>query len=134
MKLDTSPIAAIATAPGRGGIGVVRASGKTLGPLIETLFPQAKLTPRHATYIPFTSTDGTVIDQGLALYFQAPHSYTGEPVLELQGHGGVVVTQEVLAAAFPERRCASCRAGRIHSPGPFSTASWISRRPRRWPT
>jgi tRNA modification GTPase len=123
MKLDTSPIAAIATAPGRGGIGVVRASGKTLGPLIETLFPQAKLTPRHATYIPFTSTDGTVIDQGLALYFRAPHSYTGEDVLELQGHGGPVVLQMLLARVL--------EAGREHGlrlaePGEFTRRAYLN--------
>jgi tRNA modification GTPase len=123
MKLDTSPIAAIATAPGRGGIGVVRASGKSLGPLIETLFPQAKLTPRHATYIPFTSTDGTVIDQGLALYFRAPHSYTGEDVLELQGHGGPVVLQMLLARVL--------EAGREHGlrlaePGEFTRRAYLN--------
>ena len=123
MKLDTSPIAAIATAPGRGGIGVVRASGKTLGPLIETLFPQAKLTPRHATYISFTSNDGTVIDQGLALYFRAPHSYTGEDVLELQGHGGPVVLQMLLARVL--------EAGREHGlrlaePGEFTRRAYLN--------
>ena len=123
MKLDTSPIAAIATAPGRGGIGVVRASGKSLGPLIETLFPQAKLTPRHATYIPFTSTDGSVIDQGLALFFKAPHSYTGEDVLELQGHGGPVVLQMLLARVL--------EAGREHGlrlaePGEFTRRAYLN--------
>ena len=123
MKLDTSPIAAIATAPGRGGIGVIRASGKSLGPLIETLFPQAKLTPRHATYIPFTSNDGTVLDQGLALYFRAPHSYTGEDVLELQGHGGPVVLQMLLARVL--------EAGREHGlrlaePGEFTRRAYLN--------
>jgi tRNA modification GTPase len=123
MKLDTSPIAAIATAPGRGGIGVVRASGKSLGPLIETLFPLAKLTPRHATYIPFTSNDGSIIDQGLALYFRAPHSYTGEDVLELQGHGGPVVLQMLLARVL--------EAGREHGlrlaePGEFTRRAYLN--------
>jgi len=123
MKLDTSPIAAIATAPGRGGIGVVRASGKSLGPLIETLFPQAKLTPRHATYIPFTANDGAVIDQGLALYFRAPHSYTGEDVLELQGHGGPIVLQMLLARVL--------EAGREHGlrlaePGEFTRRAYLN--------
>jgi tRNA modification GTPase len=123
MKLDTSPIAAIATAPGRGGIGVVRASGKSLGPLIEALFPDAKLAPRHATYIPFKSVDGSVIDQGLALYFKAPHSYTGEDVLELQGHGGPVVLQMLLARVL--------EAGREHGlrlaePGEFTRRAYLN--------
>jgi tRNA modification GTPase len=123
MKLDTSPIAAIATAPGRGGIGVVRASGKSLGPLIESLFPDAKLAPRHATYIPFKSADGSVIDQGLALYFKAPHSYTGEDVLELQGHGGPVVLQMLLARVL--------EAGREHGlrlaePGEFTRRAYLN--------
>jgi len=123
MKLDTSPIAAIATAPGRGGIGVVRASGKSLGPLIEALFPDAKLAPRHATYIPFKSGDGSVIDQGLALYFRAPHSYTGEDVLELQGHGGPVVLQMLLARVL--------EAGREHGlrlaePGEFTRRAYLN--------
>ena len=123
MKLDTSPIAAIATAPGRGGIGVVRASGKSLGPLIESLFPGAKLAPRHATYIPFTSGDGSVIDQGLALYFKAPHSYTGEDVLELQGHGGPVVLQMLLSRVL--------EAGREHGlrlaePGEFTRRAYLN--------
>jgi tRNA modification GTPase len=123
MKLDTSPIAAIATAPGRGGIGVVRASGKSLAPLIESLFPGAKLAPRHATYIPFKSGDGSVIDQGLALYFKAPHSYTGEDVLELQGHGGPVVLQMLLSRVL--------EAGREHGlrlaePGEFTRRAYLN--------
>ncbi len=123
MKLDTSPIAAIATAPGRGGIGVVRASGKTLAPLIASLFPDATLAPRHATYISFKSDDGSVIDQGLALYFKAPHSYTGEDVLELQGHGGPVVLQMLLARVL--------EAGREHGlrlaePGEFTRRAYLN--------
>jgi tRNA modification GTPase len=123
MKLDTSPIAAIATAPGRGGIGVVRASGKSLAPLIEALFPGARLAPRHATYIPFKSAGGDVIDQGLALYFNAPHSYTGEDVLELQGHGGPVVLQMLLA------RVLEAGAGmglRLAEPGEFTRRAYLN--------
>ncbi len=99
MNLDTSPIAAIATAPGRGGIGVVRVSGKDLSALLRNLFGATVLRPRHATYLPFTGADGVMIDQGLVLYFQAPHSYTGEDVLELQGHGGPIVMQLLLKQA-----------------------------------
>jgi len=123
MKLDTSPIAAIATAPGRGGIGVVRASGKSLGPLIDTLFPGTTLAPRNATYIPFKSADGTVLDQGLALYFKAPHSYTGEDVLELQGHGGPVVLQMLLARILE----AGAEHGlRLAEPGEFTRRAYLN--------
>jgi tRNA modification GTPase len=123
MKLDTSPIAAIATAPGRGGIGVVRASGKSLAPLIEALFPGTKLAPRHATYIPFKAANGDVIDQGIALYFNAPHSYTGEDVLELQGHGGPIVLQMLLA------RVLEAGAGmglRLAEPGEFTRRAYLN--------
>lgn len=123
MKLDTSPIAAIATAPGRGGIGVVRASGKSLAPLIDALFPRTTLAPRHATYIPFTSADGEVIDQGIALYFKAPHSYTGEDVLELQGHGGPVALQMLLARVLE----AGAELGlRLAEPGEFTRRAFLN--------
>ena len=120
MKLDTSPIAAIATAPGRGGIGVVRVSGKNLMPLAQAvcrLKAEARLKPRHATYLDFIRADGSVIDSGLAIYFNAPHSYTGEEVLELQGHGGPVVLQMLL------NRCleAGQEIGlRLANPGEFT--------------
>jgi tRNA modification GTPase len=123
MKLDTSPIAAIATAPGRGGIGVVRASGKSLAPLIEALFPGATLAPRHATYIPFKSASGDVIDQGIALYFKAPHSYTGEDVLELQGHGGPIVLQLLLARVLEAG--ADCGL-RLAEPGEFTRRAYLN--------
>jgi tRNA modification GTPase len=123
MLLDTSPIAAIATAPGRGGIGVVRASGRNLGPLIEALFPGTSLAPRHATYLPFKAADGEVIDQGIALYFKAPHSYTGEDVLELQGHGGPIVLQMVLARVLE----AGAQAGlRLAEPGEFTRRAFLN--------
>ena len=90
------PIAAIATAPGRGAVGIVRVSGKGLASLVEGLCGRA-LRAREATYLPFRDAVGQPIDQGLALYFPAPHSYTGEDVLELQAHGGPVVLQLLLA-------------------------------------
>lgn len=95
MIFDTSPIAAITTAPGRGGIGIVRISGKDLSAFLRAMHLQ--LTPRHATFTAFTDHDGSIIDQGIALYFKAPHSYTGEDILELQGHGGPIVLQLLLA-------------------------------------
>ncbi len=90
------PIAAIATAPGRGAVGIVRVSGTGLEPLVRALCGRS-LRPREATYLPFLDAEGRPIDQGLALFFPAPHSYTGEDVLELQAHGGPVVLQLLLA-------------------------------------
>jgi tRNA modification GTPase len=90
------PIVAIATAPGRGAVGIVRVSGRGLAPLADMLCGRA-LKPRRAAYGPFLAEDGQPIDQGLALFFPAPHSYTGEDVLELQAHGGPVLLQLLLA-------------------------------------
>ena len=123
MKLDTSPIAAIATAPGRGGIGVVRASGKSLASLITTLFPGATLQPRNATYLPFRQADGSIIDQGIAIYFKGPHSYTGEDVLELQGHGGPVVLQMLLGRVLEAGQEAGLR---LAEPGEFTRRAYLN--------
>jgi tRNA modification GTPase len=90
------PIVAIATAPGRGAVGIVRVSGKGLAPFVKTLLGR-DLKPRGATYLPFVDADGQTLDHGLALFFPGPHSYTGEDVLELQGHGGPVVLQLLVA-------------------------------------
>lgn len=90
------PILAIATAPGRGAVGIVRVSGKNLQSLVQALFART-LPPREALYLPFVDAAGLPIDRGLALYFPAPHSFTGEDVLELQAHGGPVVLQLLLA-------------------------------------
>lgn len=90
------PIVAIATAPGRGAVGIVRLSGRNIIPLINLICGRA-LLPRQATYLPFCDAQGQIIDQGLAIFFPAPHSYTGEDVLELQAHGGPVVLQLLLA-------------------------------------
>ena len=90
------PILAIATAPGRGAVGIVRVSGKQLGPLVQALFGR-KLPAREALYLPFADATGTPIDKGLAIFFPGPHSFTGEDVLELQAHGGPVVLQLLLA-------------------------------------
>jgi tRNA modification GTPase len=126
MSLDMFPIAAIATAPGRGGIGVVRLSGKNLAPVIATvcgLKPGASLVPRQATYLSFKQDDGSVIDQGLAIYFKAPHSYTGEDVLELQGHGGPVVLQMLLARCID----AGHEIGlRLAEPGEFTHRAFLN--------
>lgn len=120
---DSTPIVAIATAPGRGGIGVVRISGKDLSEITRALFGGTVFKPRHATYLDFTQANGTVIDQGLAISFKAPHSYTGEEVLELQGHGGPVVMQMLL------NRC--LEAGkefglRLAEPGEFTQRAFMN--------
>ena len=118
MQLRTDVIAAVATAPGRGGIGVVRISGADLKswflPLLGKI-PKA----RYAAFASFLSGDGSVIDQGIALYFPAPHSYTGEDVLELQGHGGPVVLQLVL------QRCLELGA-RVAEPGEFTKRAFLN--------
>lgn len=126
MTFDSSPIAAIATAPGRGGIGVVRLSGRNLAPVIEAvcgLKEGAQLRPRHATYLPFRNADGSVIDQGLALYFKAPHSYTGEDVLELHGHGGPIVMQMLLARCIDAGHDIGLR---LAQPGEFTHRAFLN--------
>ena len=123
---DDAPIAAIATPPGRGGIGVVRVSGRDLGVLAEALLGPGRaraLRPRHAAYGPFLAADGSEIDRGIALRFPAPHSYTGEDVLELQGHGGPVVMQLLL------RRVLEAGAGigvRLAMPGEFTQRAYLN--------
>jgi tRNA modification GTPase len=96
LNAHHDPIVAIATASGRGAVGIVRVSGKGLAPFVLALLGRA-LKPREATYLPLPDGQGQAIDHGLALWFPAPHSYTGEDVLELQGHGGPVVLQLLLA-------------------------------------
>ena len=113
-------IAAIATAPGRGGIGVVRVSGNALQTYAAPLIPRP-LTPRHAAYTPFLDAAGQAIDEGLALFFPAPHSYTGEDVLELHGHGGPVVLQQLL------QRCLELGA-RLARPGEFTERAFLTGR------
>ncbi|HRL38682.1 MAG TPA: tRNA uridine-5-carboxymethylaminomethyl(34) synthesis GTPase MnmE, partial [Comamonas denitrificans] len=84
------PIVAIATAPGRGAVGIVRVSGQQLAGFVRQLLGR-DLQPRQAHYLPFNDGQGQPLDHGLALFFPGPHSYTGEDVLELQAHGGPVV-------------------------------------------
>jgi tRNA modification GTPase len=126
MQFDSSPIAAIATAPGRGGIGVVRLSGRGVADLIPALcrLPAGSdLQPRQATYTSFVHADGSMIDQGLAIYFKAPHSYTGEDVLELQGHGGPVVMQMLLARCLEAGQALGLR---LAQPGEFTQRAFLN--------
>ncbi|EGI75724.1 tRNA uridine-5-carboxymethylaminomethyl(34) synthesis GTPase MnmE [Hylemonella gracilis] len=114
------PIVAIATAPGRGAVGIVRASGRDLTTLVHAVCGKA-LMPRHATYLPLRDARGEAIDHGLAIHFPAPHSYTGEEVLELQVHGGPVVLQLLLA------RCLEALPGsRIALPGEFTQRAFLN--------
>ncbi|HEY9269768.1 tRNA uridine-5-carboxymethylaminomethyl(34) synthesis GTPase MnmE [Achromobacter sp.] len=119
-----APIAAIATAPGRGGIGVVRISGADLSELMRRLF-QRDLTPRHAHYLPFKSDAGELLDEGIAIYFRAPHSYTGEDVLELQGHGGPAVLRRVLDSCLTAGRDLGIR---LAEPGEFTRRAFLNDR------
>jgi tRNA modification GTPase len=123
MNYDSSPIAAIATAPGRGGIGVVRVSGKNIAPVMQALCGTSELQPRYATYLPFRNEDGSAIDQGIAIYFKAPHSYTGEDVLELQGHGGPVVMKMLLARCVDAGKEIGLR---VAQPGEFTHRAFLN--------
>ncbi len=111
-------IAAIATPPGRGGVGVVRVSGANVPAIIAGVL-QRELVPRTATLAPFLGAQGESIDQGLAIYFPAPRSYTGEPVLELHGHGGPAVLRLLLA------RCEELGARRAR-PGEFTQRAFLT--------
>ena len=113
-------IAAIATAPGRGGVGVVRVSGPSLTAFAEALVGKIP-KPRHAGFVRFRAHDGEPIDEGIVLYFPAPASFTGEDVLELQGHGGPVVMQVLLS------RCVELGA-RLAEPGEFSRRAFLNGR------
>lgn len=118
LSPSTETIAAIATAPGAGGIGVVRVSG----PLAAHIAAQVLGTcpaPRHAAYLPFYQADGSLIDRGIAIYFPNPHSYTGEDVLELQAHGGTALMQILLA------RCIECGA-RHAVAGEFTQRAYLN--------
>ncbi|MCZ8220361.1 MAG: tRNA uridine-5-carboxymethylaminomethyl(34) synthesis GTPase MnmE [Acidovorax sp.] len=126
------PIVAIATAPGRGAVGIVRVSGKGLDALVQALCGRA-LKPREATYLPFRDAQGQAIDQGLALYFPGPHSYTGEDVLELQAHGGPVVLQLLLARCLEAGTATDPATGqpglpglRVAQPGEFTERAFLN--------
>ncbi len=118
------PIIAIATAPGRGGIGVIRISGRNLPALAERLFA-TPLKPRHAHYLDFNDQKGTAIDKGIALFFPGPHSYTGEDVLELQGHGGPAVLRRLLTHCLETGKDLSLR---LAEPGEFTQRAFLNNR------
>ncbi|AUN96511.1 tRNA uridine-5-carboxymethylaminomethyl(34) synthesis GTPase MnmE [Pseudazoarcus pumilus] len=113
-------IAAIATAPGRGGIGVVRVSGPSLLPFARALSGREP-RPRHATLVRFLDRAGAPVDEGLLIHFPAPASFTGEDVLELQGHGGPVVMRLLLERCFE-------LGARPAAPGEFSQRAFLNGR------
>ena len=115
---DTDTICAIATPPGRSGVGIVRISGPACLTIAERLLKFTP-TPRHAHYCPFYGTDGHLLDRGIALFFPGPHSFTGEDVLELQGHGGFYVLDTLLQNLL--------QAGaRLARPGEFSERAFLN--------
>jgi len=116
--IPADTIAAIATAPGRGGIGIVRVSGPATRSIAGTMLGRLPC-PRHAIFTRFLGAAGQSIDQGLALFFPAPHSFTGEDVLELHGHGGPVVLDMVLARALE-------LGARPARPGEFSERAFLN--------
>jgi len=114
----TETIAAIATASGAGGIGVVRVSGPLSQAIAKAVLGDCP-QPRYAAYLDFKQANGDLIDRGIAIYYQGPHSYTGEDVLELQGHGGTALMQILLA------RCIELRA-RQALPGEFTKRAYFN--------
>jgi tRNA modification GTPase len=111
-------IAAIATAPGSGGIGVVRISGPASAQIAVAVLGHCP-PPRHAAYLPFKEADGQLIDSGIAIFYAGPHSYTGEDVLELQAHGGPALMQLLLL------RCLQLGA-RQAEPGEFTRRAFLN--------
>jgi tRNA modification GTPase len=132
LARPTDPIVAIATASGRGAVGIVRVSGPQMASLIAAICGR-NLKPREATYLPFRDAEGEPIDHGLAIHFPAPNSFTGEDVLELQAHGGTVVLQLLLArcleaaAEFDLETAQPRLAGlRVAEPGEFSQRAFLN--------
>ena len=118
MPQATDTIVAIATAPGAGGVGVVRLSGPRSRAIAEAICARA-LTPRHAHHARFRGGDGAIIDDGIAIHFAAPASYTGDDVVELQAHGSPVVLRLLVA------RCCALGA-RMARPGEFSERAYLN--------
>ncbi|WP_295984178.1 tRNA uridine-5-carboxymethylaminomethyl(34) synthesis GTPase MnmE [uncultured Variovorax sp.] len=132
LARTSDPIVAIATASGRGAVGIVRVSGARLAPLVDAICGRP-LKPREATYLPFRGADAEPVDHGLAIHFPSPNSFTGEDVLELQAHGGSVVLQLLLArcleaAAEPDPVTGRARLPglRVAEPGEFSQRAFLN--------
>ncbi len=132
LARSSDPIVAIATASGRGAVGIVRVSGARLAPLMDAICGR-DLKPREATYLPFRDAAGAPIDHGLAIHFPAPNSFTGEDVLELQAHGGMVVLQLLLARCLEAAAATDASTGsprlpglRVAEPGEFSQRAFLN--------
>lgn len=117
MNSDT--IVAQATPPGRGGVGILRISGSKVKDVAQAVLSKLP-KPRYAEYLPFLDSDGSVLDEGIALFFPNPHSFTGEDVLELQGHGGPVILDLLL------KRVLEIPNVRIAKPGEFSERAFLN--------
>jgi tRNA modification GTPase len=125
---DEDPIVAIATAPGRAGIGVVRVSGTRIDEVIAGVLGAVgadRLRPRHATHARFVDAQGRVIDDGVVILYRAPHSYTGQDVLELQGHGGPTVQRMLLVRCLEAGRSIGAR---LAEPGEFTRRAFLNDR------
>lgn len=118
MSSHEDTIVALATPIGSAGVAVVRVSGSKTAAIAASLTRQA-LKPRYATYTPFYNANQQVIDQGIAIYYPAPHSFTGEDVLELQGHGGMIVVDGVIKAIMEQ-------GARLAKPGEFSERAFLN--------
>ncbi|SEB23976.1 tRNA uridine-5-carboxymethylaminomethyl(34) synthesis GTPase MnmE [Variovorax sp. YR216] len=132
LARTSDPIIAVATAPGRGAVGIVRISGPQMAPLIAAICARP-LKAREATYLPFRDAEGMPVDHGLAIHFPAPHSFTGEDVLELQAHGGPVVLQLLLARCLEAAAEFDVASGgarlpglRVAEPGEFSQRAFLN--------
>ncbi|MAA93409.1 MULTISPECIES: tRNA uridine-5-carboxymethylaminomethyl(34) synthesis GTPase MnmE [unclassified Arsukibacterium] len=115
----TDTIAALATAPGRAGVGIIRISGPDSKAVAQAILHKLP-KPRHADYLPFFDSEAKVLDQGIALYFPGPNSFTGEDVLELQGHGGPVLLDMLLKQVLAQPNV------RIARPGEFSERAFLN--------
>ncbi|NHB62516.1 tRNA uridine-5-carboxymethylaminomethyl(34) synthesis GTPase MnmE [Photorhabdus sp. RW14-46] len=115
----TDTIVAQATPPGRGGVGILRVSGPKAAQVAEVVLGKLP-KPRYADYLPFRDVDGQILDQGIAIYFPGPNSFTGEDVLELQGHGGPVILDLLL------KRILTLSGVRIANPGEFSERAFLN--------
>lgn len=118
IPIDSDTICAVATAPGRSGVGIVRISGPDARRIANSILSFSP-TPRYAHYCNFYSIKGEIIDQGIALFFEGPNSFTGEDVLELQGHGGTIIVNRLCNTVLDF-------GARIARPGEFSERSFIN--------
>ena len=114
-------ISAIATPPGRGGVGIIRLSGPLAYSIALNLSPKSKFIPRKAYYVHFYNHQQQMIDDGIVLYFKAPHSFTGEDVIELQCHGAPVVLDQLL-------RQVTSLGARLARPGEFSERAFLNQK------